>query len=93
MRNNTYIHIRREANSLMTEQKFPCEGIGISLRGNWNFLARGFMRHAAGLRALGFMLVLMGLENNTENAPVSKKTESGGGKFFNFFNKIIKDFF
>lgn len=41
--------------------------------------------------ALG--LVLMGLENNTENAPVSKKTESGGGKFFNFFNKIIKDFF
>ena len=61
MRNNTYIHIRREANSLMTEQKFPCEGIGISLRGNWNFLARGFMRHAAGLRALGIVLVLMGL--------------------------------
>ena len=61
MRNNTYIHIRREANSLMAEQKFPCEGIGISLRGNWNFLVRGFMRHAAGLRALGLMLVLMGL--------------------------------
>ena len=61
MRNNTYIHIRRGANSLGKEQKFPCEGIGISLRGNWNFLVRGFMRHAAGLRALGLMLVLMGL--------------------------------
>ena len=61
MRNNTYIHIRKEENSLMAEQKFPCEGIGISLRGNWNFLVRGFMRHAAGLRALGLMLVLMGL--------------------------------
>ena len=61
MRNNTYIHIRREGNSLMTEQKFPCEGIGISLRGNWNFLAREFLRHAAGLRALGLVLVLMGL--------------------------------
>ena len=61
MRNNTYIHIRREGNSLMTEQKFPCEGIEISLRGNRNFLAREFLRHAAGLRALGIMLVLMGL--------------------------------
>lgn len=61
MRNNTYIHIRRGANSLGKEQKFPCEGIGISLRGNWNFLAREFMRYAAGLRTLGIVLVLLGL--------------------------------
>ena len=68
MRNNTYIHIRREGNSLMTEQKFPCEGIGISLRGNWNFLAREFMRYAAGLRTLGIVLVLLGLGANWNGA-------------------------
>ena len=52
----------------MTEQKFPCEGIGISLRGNWNFLAREFMRYAAGLRTLGIVLVLLGLGANWNGA-------------------------
>lgn len=68
MRNNTYIHIRREENSLGKEQKFLCDGIGISLRGNWNFLAREFMRYAAGLRTLGIVLVLMGLGANWNGA-------------------------
>ena len=96
MRNNTYIHIRREANSLMTEQKFPCEGIGISLRGNWNFLARGFMRHAAGLRAFGFMLVLMGLGaswnvvwGQYENYTINPTLPTGGESALSGSTEII----